>query len=117
MKDRFLGKWHLVEMESWDQDFIDLVEPGYIAFEKGGAGRMGFGAVDLTLDWDLDREGKVEFTFQGFDEMDEVSGRGSAMIDSNKLIGRIKFHQGDQSGFTAEKWRKKARSCCFGKRA
>ena len=25
MKDRYLGKWRIREMEQWDKDFIDLV--------------------------------------------------------------------------------------------
>jgi len=41
-----VGKWRLIDMEQWDQDFIDLVEPGYIAFKRGGTGEMVFGAVN-----------------------------------------------------------------------
>ena len=26
-----IGKFRLVEMEQWDQEFVDLVEPGFIA--------------------------------------------------------------------------------------
>ena len=26
------GKWRIVEMEAWDKDFLDLVEPAYILF-------------------------------------------------------------------------------------
>jgi hypothetical protein len=37
--------------------------------------------------------------------MDEVSGRGWAKIVAGRLTGLIKFHQGDESGFTAESWK------------
>ena len=30
---KFYGKWKIVNMEKWGQEYIDLVEPGYIVFE------------------------------------------------------------------------------------
>ncbi len=99
-----VGKWRLIDMEQWDQEFIDLVEPGYIAFKKTGTGEMVFGAVSLSLAWEKTQPGKGVFTFEGFDEMDEVSGRGSAEVVRGQLAGKIAFHQGERSGFVAEKW-------------
>ena len=99
-----IGKWRLIEMEQWDQEFIDLVEPGYIAFKKGGTGEMVFGAVNLSMAWEETQPGKAEFTFEGFDEMDQVSGRGSAGVASGRLAGKIAFHQGERSEFQAERW-------------
>lgn len=32
----FLAKWRFVEMEQWDEDFIDLVEIGHILFKRSG---------------------------------------------------------------------------------
>src|SRR5437870_2326965 len=94
-----IGKFRLVEMEQWDQEFIDLVEPGFIAFENNGRGEMRFGAVNLGLEWEMGEGGRIEFSFEGFDEGDEVMGRGWARIQDTKLLGQIKFHQGDKSGF------------------
>jgi hypothetical protein len=104
MKNNVLGKWRLVEMEQWDQEFIDLDGPGFISFQKGGRGEMRFGAVSLELDWEMNETGKVEFTFTGFDEGDETSGKGSATLSQGRLVGQIKFHQGDKSGFLAQRW-------------
>jgi hypothetical protein len=39
---------------------------------------MRFGAVSLELDWEINEAGKAEFTFTGFDEMDETSWKGWA---------------------------------------
>ena len=100
----FLGKWRLVEMEQWDEDFIDLVETGHILFKRSGGGQMVFGAVHLTLDWVPGEDDRAEFTFEGFDEMDEVSGRGWAAVESGILGGAIYFRLGDDSTFLAEKW-------------
>ena len=76
MQNNVMGKWRLIEMEQWDQEFIDLVEPGFISLQKGGRGEMRFGAVSLELDWEISEAGKAAFTFTGFDEMDETSGKG-----------------------------------------
>lgn len=105
MRQNVTGKWRLVEMEQWDQEFVDLVEPGFIAFQKNGRGEMQFGAVNLDLDWEMGENDRIEFSFEGFDEGDEVMGRGWARLRDGKLLGQIKFHQGDKSGFTAESWK------------
>jgi len=105
MQNNVIGKWRLIEMEQWDLEFIDLVEPDFIAFQKDGRGEMRFGAVSIGLDWDIDENDKAEFTFSGFDEMDETSGRGWAALAQGRLVGQIKFHQGDKSGFIAERWK------------
>jgi hypothetical protein len=107
MKTSFIGRWRIVEMELWDQEFIDLEGPGHITFARGGVGELRFGAVNVTLDWRLAaKENRVDFTFEGFDEGDEVSGRGWAELEGRKLTGRIAFHQGDESGLVAQKARK-----------
>ncbi len=99
-----VGKWRLVEMEQWDEDFIDLVETGHILFKRGGSGQMAFGAVHLTLDWVPGEDDRVEFTFEGFDEMDEVSGRGWAAVVSGVMGGAIYFRWGQASTSLGEKW-------------
>ena len=98
-------------MEQWDQEFVDLESPGHITFTTDGRGELHFGAVDVTLDWRVDAtENRVDFSFEGFDEGDEVSGRGWAELSSEKLTGRITFHLGDESGFVAQKVRKMGKS-------
>jgi hypothetical protein len=58
----------------------------------------------MTLEWRADATGKrVDFSFEGFDEGDEVSGRGWAELNSGRLTGRIAFRHGDESGFVARK--------------
>lgn len=41
--------------------------------------------------------------FDGIDEGDHVSGRGWAELTGDELHGRIVFHQGDDSAFTAHR--------------
>jgi hypothetical protein len=93
-------------MELWETDDLDLLGTAQIALERGGRGHMNFVAVDLRLDHQPakrdDRDG-VEFTFDGSDEGDRVSGRGWMAVDGRRLRGRIYFHRGDDSGFIARR--------------
>ena len=101
-----MGRWRITEMELWELDDLDLLGPAQIALERGGRSRMNFIAVDLLLDYQLARRNNrdgVEFTFDGSDEGDRVSGRGWAALDGQKLRGRIYFHQGDDSDFVARR--------------
>jgi len=83
---------------------LDLVSPAQIIFSRDGRGELHFGAVDVSLDWRVDATGsRVDFSFEGFDEGDEVSGRGWAELGGGKLTGRIAFHLGEESGFVARK--------------
>ena len=104
-RSTFTGRWRIASMELWDADAIDLVEPGFIEFGRDGTGRFGFVAVAGWLDCREDTHGgrsRVEFTWEGSDEGDPVSGRGwAALADDGTLDGRIFFHLGDDSGFHA----------------
>jgi hypothetical protein len=43
------GKWRIVEMEMWDKDFLDMMEPAYIAFDGNAGGEFAFGCVTGSL--------------------------------------------------------------------
>ena len=102
----YLRRWRILEMELWDKDFIDLVGEGHIIFDKKNRGELQFGAVECDLDCRVEKVGneeRIEFTFVGQDEGDEISGRGWAVLEGDRLRGRIYFHDGDESGFLAER--------------
>ncbi len=92
-------------MSGWDRDAIDLVEPGFIEFAGDGTGQFGFIAVRGWLDSrPVERNGRggVEFTWEGADEGDQVSGRGWVVLDDDETIeGHLFFHLGDDSSFRA----------------
>jgi hypothetical protein len=102
---RLTGRWRIVEMSGWDRDAIDLVKPGFIKFAKDGTGEFGFIAVSGWLDCrSVERDGRVgvEFTWEGVDEGDQVSGRGWAiLVDDAMIEGHLFFHLGDDSSFRA----------------
>lgn len=67
---------------------------------------MPFIAVDVGLDYRVvQRAGQpaIEFSFDGIDEGDRISGRGWAMLRGDELHGRIFFHYGDDSAFVARR--------------
>ena len=98
------GKWRIVETELWDSDYLNLVERAYIAFDGKGRGEFAFGAVNATLDCAFTPSG-VMFTWEGFDEMDEVSGRGWADLEPDgSLTGGVAFYNGDETTFKARPW-------------
>ena len=91
-------------MELWDQEYVDMEEPGHITFKEDGTGQLHFGCVDAQLDWWRDKDvERVDFSFTGFDEGDEVSGRGWVAVEAKQLAGQLAFHQGDESAFKARK--------------
>ena len=103
-----IGRWRITEMDNWDQEAVDLVQPGFIEFDDDGLGGLGFIVVTGELDCrDADRDGRpgVEFSWQGSDEGDDVSGRGWAALNPDgTLEGHIYFHLGDDSAFRAERF-------------
>ena len=105
---KVVGRWRITEMDNWDQEAVDLVEPVLIEFDEDGLGELGFIAVTGELDCrDANRDGRpgVEFSWQGSDEGDDVSGRGWAALNPDgTLEGHLYFHLGDDSAFRAERF-------------
>jgi hypothetical protein len=103
---RLTGRWRIVAMSGWDRNAVDLVEPGFIEFAGDGTGQFGFIAVRGWLDCRAvkpDDRTDVEFTWEGVDEGDQVSGRGWAtLIDDAMVEGHLFCHLGDDSSFRAE---------------
>ena len=102
----FQGHWRIAEMDGWDNDYLDLIEPAHIAFEGEHDGSFVFGAVKAWLDVRYGaRDGSAcaEFSWEGFNDADPACGRGWAAIGTaGRLVGHIFIHNSDDSGFVAE---------------
>src|SRR5262245_66548383 len=102
----FEVRWSIASMAAWDEDYLHEEEPAYIEFAGGQGGRFHFGSVHGTID---SREGTrdgqpaVEFSWDGNAEIDDVNGRGWAVLQGDELHGMLFFHQGDESEFVAKK--------------
>jgi hypothetical protein len=106
LKNRYLGKWRITEMDLWDQDYIDMDVDGYFSFLEDKVGDFQFGLVQGVIDYRIEKfDGKerLDFSWIGDDEGSPVSGRGWAGIKRGILEGRIYFYLGDNSGFKAER--------------
>jgi len=103
MKDRFIGRWKITEMEMWKKKYIDLVVPGFIEFEDKQQGSFQFGAVKGWLDTRLvdGPEPRVEWSWEGMSDRDTACGRGYAVLKGETLEGRIFIHASDDSWFKA----------------
>lgn len=102
----FKGRWRIVEMDTWPDDYLDLVEPAHITFEGDSEGEIVFGAVKGWLDvryGSRDGAACAEFSWEGHDESDTACGRGWVAIGTaGRLVGHIFIHCGDDSGFVCE---------------
>jgi len=107
-KSLFLGRWHIVSMSMWDEDYLNEEVRAFIQFDDKGGGSFQFGYVRGNIDY---REGlrdgqpAAEFSWEGGDGADgtPLTGRGWAVLREGKLHGMIVIHQGDESEFEAER--------------
>jgi hypothetical protein len=100
----FMGKWRIVEMPDFEADYPDMVKPAYILFEEAG-GDFAFGCCTGHI-WAASstEANSIGFSWSGTDEMDDVSGDGSAELQPDgSLQGEICYHNGDEYAFIARR--------------
>lgn len=93
---RLIGRWRIVEADLWDTGYLDLVAPATMVIRADGHGEIAFGAMQASLDLEY-APTMVFFTWAGFDEMDEVSGSGTAeLLDDGSIEIEFDYHLGDE---------------------
>ena len=98
-----LGRWRIVEMPDYADDYPDMMEPAYITLEGNGSGEFAFGCVTGQI-YGSDDTDAAEFSWTGNDEVDEAQGDGWAKIQPDgSLKGQIRFDGGDDANFTAHR--------------
>jgi hypothetical protein len=98
-----VGRWRIVEMPDYTDDYPDMVEPAYIQFEASGSGAFAFGCVTGGI-WGAGVADHVEFSWTGNEEMDEAGGNGWAELRTDgSLRGEICFDRGDEVAFSARR--------------
>ena len=104
---KVVGVWHITEMEMWDEDYFNMERQAYIQIGQDGLGEFQFGLVSGQIDGEVieTEEGeRFEFTWDGSDELDPVSGSGWLRSVGEKVgEGHIKIHMGDASLFKVKK--------------
>ena len=96
-KRPIVGRWRFVEADLWGGDHLDLWGPATLVIGADGQGEIAFEAMQAGLDiaYGLD---EIGFTWSGFDEMDEVTGSGSAELqDDGSLHIEFKYDSGDET--------------------
>jgi hypothetical protein len=97
---RFRGRWKIVWMEMWDQDYVDEDVPGHVTFDEKGGGEFQFGYVYGSFAWSTEDK-DVDAPWEGNEEMDPAHGSISCRIESGELHGIIRLFSGDKSAFRA----------------
>lgn len=108
MSNKYIGKWRITEMELWDSNFIDLVAKGQIILKKDQLGKFQFGTVEAEIDYRIEvinNLERLEFSWEGYDESDQVCGIGWVVIKGNVLHGKLYFHLGEDSWFKATRFK------------
>jgi len=87
----FLGRWRVVRMSAWEDEYFDEEVQAFFKFEETGSGSFQFGYLQGVMDCrTTSREGKsaVEFSWEGGDGADGTSltGRGWAVLQEAKLL-------------------------------
>lgn len=100
------GRWKITWMEMWDQDFVDLVVPGYIEIYSDGVGEFEFGAVTGGFGTATPDGRYFHSQWEGSDEMDEDRGEIYGTLDDEnandgELFGTLSFWNGDESDYRA----------------
>lgn len=102
------GRWRIIEMEDFDDEYVNAEEKAFVRFDPDGMGEFHFGYVRGYMDCRSgQRDGKtaVEWSWDGNDEHHPACGRGWAVLqDDGTIEGMILFHQGDEFPFCARKW-------------
>jgi hypothetical protein len=99
---KLVGRWRIVEADIWIKLYFDLSGPAMITISDHGRGEITFGALGAGFDIEYGRS-LVGFTWEGFDEMDEVSGDGSdELLDDGAIEIEFVYHNGDEAVLKAK---------------
>ena len=103
----FIGKWNIIEMDMWDEDYFNMEVQAYIKIEHNNLGSFQFGLVSGQIHGkvvDYAGHDRFEFKFEGNDECEPINGSGWVMAKEKDIIeGEFRFHLGDDSTFLARK--------------
>src|SRR5208337_3785849 len=67
-KSLFLGRWRIVSMSTWNEDYINEEFPAFIEFDDKGDGSSQFAYVRGAIDYRIttrDGEPAVEWSWEG----------------------------------------------------
>ncbi len=106
----FVGRWHIYEMEMWDEDYFNEEDQAYVTISKSDMGDFQFGYVSGSIDGKVVRYpgspdvSRFEFSWNGVDENDPANGCGwIKQVSKDTIEGEFRIHCGDDSMFLARR--------------
>lgn len=98
-----VGEWRIVGSDLWDRDFLDMLDPASLTIGSAGDGTIAFGALQAGLRVSYGAT-IVFFTWEGFDDMTQVRGHGSAELDEHGTLEiEFSYEDGDEAVFKAQR--------------
>jgi len=98
----FTGTWRIVSSPDFDADYLSMEVEPFVSLEQNGnrvTGEYQAGLQSGGIDGKLQKDGTVAFSFEGMDEMKEVTGRGSLRFEDDRLLFTLDYHFGDTYAF------------------
>jgi hypothetical protein len=104
-KSPFQGRWHIVAMSGWDEEYFNEEVQAFIEFGPNQGGSFQFGYVQGETDYLeglRDGEPCVEWSWEGADGADgtPMSGRGWAKLRGYPVIFPCNSRYLNGAGFT-----------------
>jgi hypothetical protein len=102
----FTGTWCVVSSADFDDDYLRMEVEPYVKLRQVGDrvdGEYHIGLQTGQIDGRLQGENQIIFSFEGSDEMDQVSGAGTATVEGDRLTFALMYHMGDNFTFECER--------------
>ncbi|MFK0692092.1 hypothetical protein ACFX5Q_28360 [Mesorhizobium sp. IMUNJ 23033] len=100
---QLIGRWRIVEADLWDRGYLNLSGPAMITIGADNHGEIAFGALQAGLDLRYSTS-MIFFAWGGCDEMDQVTGDGSAeLLDDGSIEITFAYHNGDEAILKAKR--------------
>jgi hypothetical protein len=98
-----IGRWRIIKADLWDRNHLDLCGPAMITIKANGTGEINFGVLTAALDVAYSCD-DIGFTWNGYEEGDQVEGEGDAEIrkDGSILI-TFSYRNGDEAILIAQR--------------
>ena len=102
----FTGTWDVVSSPDFDDDYLSMEVAPYVKLRQEGnrvEGEYQLGLQTGDLDGRLEGGDRIQFTFEGMDEMDEVHGAGTATVKGDQMTFMLMYHMGDDFTFECKR--------------
>ena len=100
------GTWRIESSPDFDDDYLRMEVEPYVELTQSGnrvSGSYHVGLQQGDIDGRIEGEGRVGFSFEGMDELEEVHGRGELRIEGSQARFVLAYHQGDRFTFICER--------------